>query len=475
MRRRRLAGAALAAGVALLTLPAAANAAPEEGIGYEVAAQGYNGKPAGEGDWLGSYEWNGQRVWCVQYSLLAPDSDVEYKDGDELLSKGGAPLSPEVAANISYLLLRYANTESYDEAAALAHLLHSWTAFEDPARGISLDGNSDFRHIAYNERFHYDELGKPAFGQAQAAVDRLRADAEANRGPWAARVSAPEGEQVIGSPDTWVVDITKTAGGHVTGLPVTVQLTDATLEDGSASGQLTTPTDGKALAVKVVPTGPNPSFSVSLNGPAERPRVRVPANNVSMQRIVTTGGEQPLAANATTTAKTAPGAVQVAKTDEETGKAVAGTALKITAADGRSPAKRQDDTDLTGPEGQPVVLQTGADGLATVPDLRTPQEICVIEVAAAKGYQEHFDPNAPPKACGRVEPGQTLAVSMKNKPDKPIVPITIPAGADGSGVVATASFTTEVRTGALVGSGGVLLLGVALVGLLARRRIARRS
>jgi len=227
--------------------------------------------------------------------------------------------------------------------------------------------------------------------------------------------------------------------------------------------------------VKVVPTGPNPSFSVSLDGPAERPRVRVPANNVSMQRIVTTGGEQPLAANASTTAKTAPGAVKVAKTDEETGKAIAGVALKVTAADGKTPAKRQDDTDLTGPEGQPVVLQTGADGFATVPDLRTPQEICVIEVAAAKGYQEHFDPNAPPKACGRVEPGQTLSVALKNKPDTPIVPITIPAGADGSGVVATASFTTEVRTGSLVGFGGVLLVGVALVGLLARRRAARRS
>ncbi|MDQ2584688.1 MSCRAMM family protein [Saccharothrix yanglingensis] len=475
MRRRRLAGAALAAGVALLTLPATADADPKEGLGYEVAAQGYQGKPAGRGDWLGSYEWNGQRVWCVQYSLLAPDSDVPYKDGDELLTKGGAPLPADLAANISYLLLRYANTTSPDEAAALAHLLHTWTAAPDPARGISLDPASDFRHIAYNEQFHYDQLGRPEFGQAQKAVDRLRADAEANRGPWAAKVSAPEEDQVIGSPDTWVVDVTKTGGGQVTGLPVTVELTDATLEDGSTTGQLTTPTDGEALAVKVVPTGPNPSFSVSLNGPADRPRVQVPANNADMQRIVTTGGEKPLAANASTTAKTAPGVVQVAKTDEETGKAIAGVALKVTAADGTTPAKRQDDTDLTGPEGQPIVLQSGADGLATVPDLRTPQEICVIEVAAAKGYQEHFDPNAPPKACGRVEPGQTLSVALKNKPDKPIVPITIPAGADGAGVVATASFTSEVRTGGLVGFGGVLLVGVALLGLLARRRAAERA
>lgn len=471
---KRLAGVALAAGLAALVAPAVANAQVREGLGIEVDAQGYNGKPVGEGDWLGSYEWQGQRVWCVQYSLLAPDSDQQYVDGQELLSKGGVPLSEENAANISYLLLRYGATQSQDEAAALAHLLHSWTAYPDPANGVHLDPSKGFREIAYDERFHYDALGRRSPG-AQQAVDRLLKDAEANRGPWATKVTAPEGEQVIGTADTWVVEVTKASGGQVTGAPVTVELTDAQLPDGSTTKQLTTPTDGKALGVRVVPTGPKPSFTVKLASPAQRPKVRVPQNNDDMQRIVTTGGEQQLTASASTTAKTAPGVVQVAKTDEETGKPVPGTALKVTAADGSSPAKRQDDTDLTGPEGQPVVLQTGADGLATVPDLRTPQEICVVEVAAAKGYEEHFDPNAPPKACGTVQPGQTLALAMSNKPNKPVVPITIPAGSDGAGVVAKAAYTTEVRTGALVGFGGVALLGAALVGLVVRRRATARS
>lgn len=468
---KRLAAAVLAAGVALLAVPGAAGAQVKEGLGHEVPAQGYHGKPPG-GDWLGSYEWRGQRVWCVQYSLLAPDSSQEYQDGDELLSKGGVPLSDEVAANISYLLLRYAGTQSADEAAALAHLLHSWTAYPDPANKVYLDPTKGFQEIAYDEAFHYDQLAN--FGQAQQAVNRLRDDAKANRGPWAAKVSAPAKEQVIGTPDTWVVDITKPDGAQVAGVPVTVELTDAELEGGTPAGDLTTPTDGTALAVKVVPTGPNPSFSVKLDSPADRPKVQVPQNNTAMQRIVTTGGEKKLAANAATTAKTAPGAVKVAKTDEETGKAIAGVALRVTAADGTSPAKRQDDTALTGPEGQPIVLQTAADGTAVVPDLRTPQEICVVEVAPAKGYEEFFDPNAPPKACGNVEPGQTLALALTNKPDKPIVPITIPAGSEGAGVVAKASFTTETPTGALVGFGGVVLLGATLVGLLARRRATAR-
>ncbi|ONI86185.1 hypothetical protein ALI22I_26140 [Saccharothrix sp. ALI-22-I] len=482
MAWRRLAGAVLAAGLALLALPATAGAQPGHGtppehIGYETIAQGYKGKPAGEGDWLGSYLWRGQQVWCVQYSLLAPDSNVEYRDGDELLSKGGSKLPDDFAANISYLLLRYATTQSPDESAALAHLLHSWTAYEDttnpdPARHITLDPNNGYKNIAYNVGFHYDALKAKSEAAAQA-VDRMKAEAEANRGPWAAKVSAPAKDQIIGTPDTWVVDITKTDGGQVAGVPVTVELTDATLETGAPAGELTTPNDGKALAVKVVPTGPNPSFTVKLDSPADRPKVLVPAD-ADMQRIVTTGGEKKLAANATTTAKTAPGVVKVAKTDAETGKAIAGVALRVTAADGSTPAKRQDDTALTGPEGQPIVLQTAADGTAVVPDLRTPQEICVIEVAPVKGYEEYFDPNAPPKVCGTVEPGQTLALALTNKPDKPIVPITIPAGSEGAGVVAKASFTTEVSTGAVVGFGGVVLIGAALFGLLGKRRAAAR-
>ncbi|WP_228122490.1 MSCRAMM family protein [Saccharothrix syringae] len=456
-------------------MPAVANAEVIEGLGIAVDAQGYRGKP-GNTDWLGSYEWGAdkQRVWCVQYSLLAPDSGQPYTDGAELLSKGGAPLSEEAAANISYLLLRYGNTQSGDEAAALAHLLHTWTAYPDPDRGVSLDPNSDFRHIAYNSQFHYDALGRKS-PAAQQAVDRLKADAEANRGPWATRVTAPKEQQLIGTADTWVVEVTRSGGGQVTNAPFTVELTDATLADGSTTKQLTTPGDGKALGVRVVPTGPNPSFTVKLASPAQRPKVRVPQNNNDMQRIVTTGGVEELTANASTTAKTPPGIVQVGKTDAETGKAIAGTTLKVTAADGTSPAKRQDDTALTGPEGLPVVLQTGADGLATVPDLRTPQEVCVIEVAAAKGYEESFDPNAPPKACGRVEPGQTLVLAMSNKPNKPVVPITIPAGSEGSGVVARAAYTTELRTGALVGFGGVVLVGAALLGVVARRRATARS
>ncbi|MBB5956286.1 hypothetical protein FHS29_002872 [Saccharothrix tamanrassetensis] len=464
---RRLAGALLASGVALLAVPATSDAQVQEGIGYSTTAQGYRDKPS-DTDWLGSYLWQGKHVWCVQYSLLAPDSTEQYKDRDELKTKAGEPLAPEVAANISYLLLRYTTNPTADEAAALAHLLHTWTA--SPHGRISLDPGNDFRHIAYDERFHFDQLPQ----SAKDAVGRLRADAESNRGPWTAQVTAPTKDQLIGSPDSWTVDIAKANGSGVGDVPVTVELDQATLEDGTNTVELRTPADGKPLAVKVVPTGAKPTFKVRLDSPADRPIVHVPANT-DMQRIVTTGGEKKLTAEAATSAKTAPGVLRVGKTDTETAKGISGVALRITAADGTAPAVGQDDAPLTGPDGKPIVLQTADDGSVSVPDLRTPQDVCVTEVAAAKGYEESFDPAAPPKACGKVEAGQTLALALTNKPNKPIVPITIPAGADGAGVVAKGAFTTSVDTGAVVGFGGAVLIGAALLGFVARRRVAARS
>jgi hypothetical protein len=74
--------------------------------------------------------------------------------------------------------------------------------------------------------------------------------------------------------------------------------------------------------------------------------------------------------------------------------------------------------------------------------------------------------------CGKVEPGTTLTLALTNKPNKPVVPITIPAGAEGAGVVASAAFTSEVQPLGLIGFGGLVLIGTALVGVLARRRVA---
>ncbi|MFC4852169.1 hypothetical protein [Actinophytocola glycyrrhizae] len=295
-----LAVTAVVAGVSLAGAPSAA-AAVQRGVGHETTpAQPYldNPDPA---DWLGSYVVGGKQVWCVQFAHLAPDSDEQYQPGAALKTKWGTDLPADVAADISYLLLRHAGTTSQDEAAALAHLLHSWTA--GPQNPAQLDPSNDFRHIAYDAPFHLSKL--PA--GAQAKVQELRADAEANRGPWTAAVTAPEGAQTIGVAADWTITVNNAAGTGVAEVPVTIDAVDATFTgpDGEQVTTATLPTTEEPLALAVTPTGAAPRIDITLASPAEVPVVRQ-AVEVDTQRIVSTGGEKELTANAETTASPPP-------------------------------------------------------------------------------------------------------------------------------------------------------------------------
>ncbi|MEU0880651.1 SpaA isopeptide-forming pilin-related protein [Lentzea sp. NPDC005914] len=458
---KRLAAVAVVSGLALLTSPTTATAVGVKGIGHNASERQAHAVPGSE--WHGSYIYQDKQVWCVQYALPAPDSSVPYKEGDMLRTKAGKELTPDVAANISYLLLRYSTTKSPDEAAALAHLLHSWTSPVDGAVRLDTD---DQKLLAYDTAFYASKLPQSVMD----AVARLKADAEANRGPWTLSATAPKDPLIIGTESTWTASLVKANGQGVPNATIDFTLTDATLVDGSVGGKATTGADGSPATIKIVPTGPKPSIAAVADSPADRPVVHQPIPTDNMQRMVTTGGEKKLNANATGPAKTAPGAVKITKIDSETKKAIAGVALKVTAKDQTNPAKKQDDSDLVGTDGKPIVLQTGADGTVEVPGLRTPQEICLVEVAAPKGYEEFFDPKAPPASCGTVAAGQTLALELVNKPNKPVVPSTIPAGQDGKTPVATASFDTQLRPGLMLGVGGLVLLGAALAGFLVWRR-----
>lgn len=155
--------------------------------------------------------------------------------------------------------------------------------------------------------------------------------------------------------------------------------------------------------------------------------------------------------------------------------------LRVTGPDRTTPAVEQDGTPLVGPENEPLVVTTGTDGTVVVPDLRTPQEVCVIETAPATGYEEAFDPAAPPSACGTLEPGRTLVLELANKPNTPSVPITIPAGDPMVMAGETVEFSARGSddSGAplgLLGLGGLALTGVVGGGvLLGRRRAGQRQ
>ena len=455
----------------------AAQAAVQEGIGFAVTP-GQPMKPPPSRNWLGSYVVGGKQVFCVSFQLKAPDTGEQYKPGDELLTKWGTRLPADQAANISFLLLRYGGTHSNAEAAALAHLLHSWTAA--PRTPADLDPNLTADKIGYNAPFHLQKL-KDQHPDAFDAVARLTADAEANRGPWTATVTVPKTDQHIGVPADWTVTVKNAKGKGLPDISVKLTATDATIDDGSAatagnaspqsatkSVTLKTGPDG-TIKVKLTPTADHPKLVSSLTAPADRPVVQIPVDT-GVQRVVSTGGEKTMTAQGTAQVAK-PGKVQVTKTDEKTGKGIAGVALRITGKDRKSPAVNQDGKPLTGADGKPAVVTTsGGNGTVIVENLMAPQDICVIEVSAPKGFENAFDPANPPTACGQVKPGETLALALSNKPNE--VPRAIPAG-DRPAAMAQGAVETSYSTAGLAGLAMLALLGSALVGAAARRAFRR--
>ncbi|TVT20051.1 hypothetical protein FNH05_34680 [Amycolatopsis rhizosphaerae] len=458
---RALAGI-LIAGLICLFTAAPASAAFQQETGHLVTpGQPYGGKGR-SGDWLGSYLVGGKQVFCVQFEYKAPDTNEANRPGDELKTKWGDPLPGDIAAEISYLLLRYGDTRNPDQAAALAHLLHSWTAAPRPGHD-DLNPANDFRHIAYDAPFHLAKL-PPA---AQQAVQDLRADAEANRGPWTTSVAAPKDTQIIGTAGSWRVVVHNAKDKDMAKVPVTVKLTDATLPDGTTQGIVTTGDDGTAT-VQVVPTGAHPGLASTLSAPADRPYIQAPVD-VDTQRVVSTGGEKQLTAHDGVAARPRAGTVQVTKVDAKTGKGIDGVVLRLTGKDRTTPATGQDGKPLVGSDGKPVVVTTAGDeGKATVDGLRAPQEVCVVEVSPASGYDRSFDPAQPPSACGTVEDGATLTLKVANAPNE--VPTVIPAGFGPPTATLHADTRTITSPLGFVLLGGLALLGSAFVGFLARRR-----
>ncbi|MEV6827352.1 hypothetical protein [Amycolatopsis sp. NPDC051102] len=475
---RALTGLVAAALLGTLSVTAgapAASAASQEGAGHRVGGQ----QGSGHEVWLGSYVVGGQQVFCVSFLLRAPDTDEQYKPGDELLTKWGTKLPADQAANISYLLLRYGDTKNADEATALAHLLHSWTAA--PRTPADLDPGLPADKIAYDAPGHLHFM-RDHFPAAADAVERLQTDAETNRGPWTASVTTPKGDSHLGEAAEWTATVKNAHGEGVEGVAVKLTATAATLDGekadstaGNASPQaaakevtLKTGADG-TVRVKLTPTGDKPKLVASLTAPADRPYVRLPVDTTA-QRVVSTGGEKELTAQGVVNVAK-PGQVQVTKTDATTGQGVGGAVLRITGKDKTSAALGQDGKPLTGADGKPAVVTTdGKTGSVTVEGLRAPQEICVVEASPPPGYTNAFDPQNPPSACGTVKPGETLALTVTNKANE--VPRAIPAGdqpvARAQGVVETSYSVPGVA-----GLGLLVLLAAGLIGFAARRASRR--
>ncbi|MGW4487032.1 MSCRAMM family protein [Amycolatopsis sp. NPDC004368] len=469
-----------------------ADAASQHGVGQFVPGQRFDNKDHSP-NWLGSYLVNGKKVFCVSFQLKAPDSAEKYKPGDKLLTKWGDEIPADKAADISYLLLRYADTDDANTAAALAHLLHSWTSAPRPGHD-DLNQALPADKIGYDIDMHLQGL-KDLPGNGEVAYDdvaKLTADAEANRGPWTASVTPPKDDQHLGTAAAWTVTVKNAKGTGVPDVAVKLDAADATISTGdagndtdaaqasdSAGGSATvqgaqtettlkTGADG-TVSVKLLPTGEQPKLSASLSAPADRPYVQNPVNT-GIQNVVSTGGEKTLTAEGVV-AVAKPAKVQVTKKDAKTGKGIGGATLRITGKDKKTAATGQDGKPLNGPDGQPVVVTTAGDtGAVTVDNLLAPQDICVVEVKAPPGYENAFDPKNPPSVCGSLKPGDTLALSIANTPNE--VPHAIPAG-DQPVALAKGAVETSFSTPGLAGLAALVLIGSGLVGFAARRASRR--
>jgi hypothetical protein len=462
-----VAGTLLLVGTVCLATPGIAAAAAQQDHGVAVPAQPYLHNPDSQ-DWLGSYMVAGQQVWCVNFAFKAPDSNEKYSDGDTLLTKFGKPLDKTVAAEISYLLLRFGNTTTNEQAAALSFLLQSWTAA--PENAAQLAATNDFRHIAYNAPLHLTELTK-ASPTAAKIVTEMKTDAAANHGPWTTTMTAPTATQVIGTASNWSINVLNTAKKGLASVPVRITATDATLAGGATSATVNTPAGGGPLNVSVTPTGANPKLVATIDSPAATPKVRIPAD-IDMQKVVTTGGTTPITSQGTSTAVTPPGRIVVTKVDANTGSPVAGATLELTGADKKSPAVALDGSPVTGTDGKPVSLTTPASGKATLSEnLHTPQQVCVVETSPPPGFDQAFDPASPPSLCATVEPGKTVSLTLKDVPNK--VPVAIPAGGPPPTLTASSAVVTKPIPTALVAFGGLLVVAAGSTGLAVARRRRR--
>lgn len=466
-------GAAVIAGGSLLAGPAAFASDPEDPVRTfaEELGHGHTITPGQNehwqnGVWLGSFVVGGEQAWCVQFGLESPDRDEEYEPAGELTDKWGDPLPEDVASMVSYMLLRHGETTSDDEAAAVAHLLHAATS----SPGDTETG--DMTEVAYDIGYHQAQLDEK-HPEAAELVATIAEGAERNRGPWTASMSAPVEPQTIGQAGEWSIEVVGAEGQGISGVPVTLNVTDVEVEGLAEDGSVTTPEDGSPLRLQVTPTGPAPSITGELVAPTAQPKVqRSVQDPEGTQRLVSTGGEETLTVEAAAEALTPQGEALVVKTDEQNQAGIAGASFRVTGADG-GPAKLADGTELVGENGEPAVVTTTDDGTVAVPGLAADQRISITEVGPATGYEESFDPAAAPSATGTVESGRTLELALTNKANTPTVPVHIPAGdpvAPNGEVVELRASENDALSGGLIGFGALALAGAAVGGGLAYRR-----
>lgn len=233
-------------------------------------------------------------------------------------------------------------------------------------------------------------------------------------------------------------------------------------------GQRPGPGDGTAT-IELTPTDTEPRLTSTLAAPAGKPYLETPID-VDTQRVVSTGGEKQLTAQATVPAQRSP---DRSTSRSRTARAAkdSGVALRLTAKDqiSRPGAKWRAAREPGWNAGRAHHRGRGRrsgrrESSDTAGDLRHRGE-------PSGGPRRCFRSHRPAFGLRHSQPGATLALTIENIPNE--VPTAIPADAGPPAAVVHAATSTTTSPLSIAALGTVALPGTALVGFLARRRFER--
>ncbi|GAA2083361.1 hypothetical protein GCM10009840_19900 [Pseudolysinimonas kribbensis] len=265
--------------------------------------QPFAGNPA-TADWIGDYLVDGVPSWMTEFGFTAPDEAEPMQPGGALVTKWGTAIDPETLSEMSYLLFVHGSTPTSVQAAALAHIVHTWTAA--PQNPGQLDPANDFRHIAYDTAFHLAKLPSGA----QDDVTSLLAEAAMLHGPWSITLTAPAAAR-IGAASNWTVRVLAGVNG-VPSRTVSLTVTNGTFAGGATTTTVTTGADGSAAPVAVTPTGAAPAIIATASGPAAAPLVMDPVD-ADVSRVIQ-AASAPISASLTGAVATTTIAPELART-----------------------------------------------------------------------------------------------------------------------------------------------------------------
>ncbi|WP_217231349.1 MSCRAMM family protein [Streptomyces anulatus] len=386
-------GTAVALGASILLAPHA-SAADKWGPGYLIPdSAGHAGASH-----IGAYKIDGVDgvAYCGDPELAGPDAAGGYGAAQPVTSwtskATGKTASPESLARAAYVLSKYGQTASDEQAAAVDAAVYTYL---EAGSTYALPGGE--RAL---ERLGYANV-PPAV--KKSATGYLN-EAAMFAGPYKVNIKPIDGPLKPGVKASVTLDVTSASGHKLPGVKLDLDVSGAA----AGAGSVTTNADGVATATVLPAKDGTVDFKASAKSlPSAQLRALSP-NDAKAQRLLLAGGASSAQAEVHLKTESPKGALTVTKTAADTKKPLASVEFAV-----------KDNTGKTVATGK-----TDAKGIWEAKDL-APGTYTVHEVKAVEGYQLAADQQA------TVTDDKTADIAVKDVkiPEQPKPkprPVTIP-------------------------------------------------